>query len=82
MPKIRGCALQHRTDARVALQATSSHRSAGAEAATCWDSPLVELLVQSGVCIEEASTPSSVVVRRCSVSVASCEQFFVFFGAS
>jgi integrase len=55
MPKIRACALQQWTDARVALQAKSSHRSAGAEAATFWDWALVELLVQSGLRIEEAS---------------------------
>jgi integrase len=39
----------------VALQATSSIRSAGAEAATFWDWALLELLVQSGLRIEEAS---------------------------
>src|SRR4029077_18239431 len=55
MPKIRACALQQWTDARAALQATATNRSAGAEAATFWDWALVELLVQSGLRIEEAS---------------------------
>jgi integrase len=55
MPKIRACALQQWTDATGALQANASDRCAGAEAATCWDWAIVELLVQSGLRIEEAS---------------------------
>lgn len=56
MPTIRACALQHWKAAGVALQLQPGDRRAtAAEAATFWDWALVELLVQSGLRIEEAS---------------------------
>ena len=48
--------MQHWKAATVALQLTPGDRRAtAAEAATFWDWALVELLVQSGLRIEEAS---------------------------
>ena len=56
MPTIRACALQHWKAATAALSLTPGDRRAvAAEAATFWDWALVELLVQSGLRIEEAS---------------------------
>lgn len=56
MPTIRACALQRWKAATAALSLTPGDRRAvAAEAATFWDWALVELLVQSGLRIEEAS---------------------------
>ena len=56
MPTIRACALQHWQAATAALSLEPGDRRAvAAEAATFWDWALVELLVQSGLRIEEAS---------------------------
>lgn len=56
MPAIRACALQQWKGAGVALQLQPGDRRAtAAEAATFWDWGLVELLVRSGLRIEEAS---------------------------
>ena len=55
MPTIRAYALQQWTDATAAQKAKAGDRCAAAETATFWDWALVELLVQSGLRIEEAS---------------------------
>jgi integrase len=56
MPTIRACALQYWKAATAALSLTPGDRRAiAAEAAAFWDWALVELLVQSGLRIEEAS---------------------------
>jgi integrase len=56
MPTIRACALQHWRSAGAALQdQPGDRRATAAEAATFWDWALVELLVQSGLRLEEAS---------------------------
>jgi integrase len=56
MPTIRACALQRWKAATAALSLTPGDRRAvAAEAETFWDWALVELLVQSGLRIEEAS---------------------------
>src|SRR5882672_5926117 len=56
MPTIRTCALQRWKAATAALSLTPGDRRAvAAEAATFWDWALVELLVQSGLRIEEVS---------------------------
>jgi integrase len=56
MPTIRACALQQWKAATAALPLTPGDRRAVAtETATFWDWALVELLVQSGLRIEEAS---------------------------
>ena len=56
MPTIRACALQQWKDASTAMSLqVGERRVVAAEAATFWDWALVELLVQSGLRIEEAS---------------------------
>ena len=56
MPTIRACALQNWQAATAALSLTpGDRRVVAAEAAAFWDWALVEMLVQSGLRIEEAS---------------------------
>jgi len=55
MPTIRAWAMQQWKDATAALVKTSGRGAVASEAATFWDWALVELLVQSGLRIEEAS---------------------------
>ena len=55
MPTIRAYAFEQWKNASTALRDETHDRCAAAEAATFWDWALVELLVQSGLRIEEAS---------------------------
>jgi hypothetical protein len=70
-PTIRACAWQHWQAATAALSLTPSDRRAvAAEAATFWDWALVELLVQSGLRIEEASEVTTLVFSNANCRLA------------